>query len=512
MENGHERYKSIFTKPNADDMKLKNNLICLEDFEYYTNNKTYNPMFIRTLANSIYAINHIYEDFKNNPEKINVIFNEMPFGFGEVKNDDNTKTSVLYTTSNEEHFYKSLNDEEFLNDLQIELDGKIQEDFSFKKEGNNLNKTYAGLIYEENAIFNIKNIIKKDFDELPNLIFYINKEKLETINKISKLFHIELIEDNDAVANATIQIEPKIQYWPGIHNNNELVNINLENRRFFGFNELDFAFLNKKYKKIESNRIYYNILKKGEDIDLKKDYAYYIEVKLTFPSEPENEIKKLFKKAKKFFSLYKKKYNLVDLGIILVYDSVESNGNSFCNNFNINFSYDKIDLHIIYLHIGVQVSNMNYLVNKVFKLGDELTETKKALSETKTELAKTNIRLNNLENNYSNFQNSFFSNLINILPDNKDAILSMKEKMKISQNPNKELSLKTVKLYKATTMDNKKIKVPTEDEKTIAKKEEDVTPINIKTNVIINTKNNIENIKSPESGLNSSNFLMGSIS
>lgn len=150
-------------------------------------------MFIRTLANSIYATNCIYEDFKNDQKKINAIFNKMPFGFGEVKNDDNTKISVLYTTSNEEHFYKSLNDEDFLKDLEIELGWKIQEDFSFKKEGKSLNKTYAGLIYEENAIFNIKNTIKKDFEELPNLIFYINKEKLETIDKISELFHFELI-------------------------------------------------------------------------------------------------------------------------------------------------------------------------------------------------------------------------------------------------------------------------------------------------------------------------------
>lgn len=140
----------------------------------------------------------------------------------------------------------------------------------------------------------------------------------------------------------------------------------------------------------------------------------------------------------------------------MVYDSIESNGNNFCNNFNISFSSDKIDFHIIYLYIGVQVSNMNYLVNKIFRLEDKLTETKTELKETKTELTKTNIKLNNLENNFINAQNTFILGLIDILPDKKDAILSMREKMKISQNQNninkkdnEDLCSKTSKIDKA---------------------------------------------------------------
>ena len=488
MNNDFKKYKRIFIEPNINDTTLKNNLICLKDFEYYEN-KTYNPMFMRTLANTIYAINSIYMDCQNNKEKLNHIFNNMPFGFGEIENDDdNMQSPVLYTISNEEHFYKSLNDKDFLSDLENELTGKIQDEFSYRKEGSNLNNAYSGIIYEENVIFNIKNIVKKNFEELPNLIFYIKKEKIETIDKISKLFDFELIHDD--ITNATIQIQPKFPYWSGL-NSIEDRNGNIINKNYYGYNELDFVFLNKQDKIIEPNRMYCNILKKGEDIVLKKDYAYFIEIKLSFPDYPEKQIKQLFKRAKNLYLLYKIKYNLNHLGIILVYDSIESIGNRFCENMNIIFSNQNIDFQIIYLQCGVQVSNMNFLINKISEIEDDLKETKK--------------RLKDLENNSANFQifqNNLFSNLIEIFPDKKEILLSVEENMRNSKNQNNmiknsnEIKPKAIETDEKIEENNNIIISPSENAKLVSQipvKNEVDNLIDIKNNENNDMENNIEN-------------------
>ena len=439
METNYDKYRKIFFEPNTDDMKLKNNLICLRDFEYYEN-ESYNPIFMRALGNSIYAINSIYEDFKNDIEKLEPIFSHMPFGFGKIVKDD-TENIVLYTISNEEHFYKSLNNEDFLNDLENELKGKKQTDFSFRKEGNNFDESYLGIIYGENAMFNIKNIIKSDYEELPNLIFYINSQKIETIDKLSKIFNFELI--NDEITNANIQIQPKVPNWSGIRNVAEENRI-IINKKYYGYNELDFVFLNKKEKIIESNKMYCNILEKDSNIILKKNYAYFVEIKLSFPNDPEKEIKHLFIKAKNLYSLYKRKYNLEYLGIILVYDSIESIGNSFCNNVNINFSKENIDLQIIYLHVAIQVSNMNYLINKISKMEDKLSKMENRFKEKETELTGTTTELTEIKkrlDNLENFQKKLVSKLIHIFPDKKEVLLSLEDDMKNLLNQSNKKNL-----------------------------------------------------------------------
>ena len=456
-------------EPNADYMKLENKLISLEDFEYYENEE-YNPMFMRTLGNSIYAINAIYRDFHDDTETLKSIFSYMPFGFGKLVNDDNKENFVLYTTSNEEHFYKSLNNEDFLEDLKDTLQGKKQIDFSFRKEGKNLDETYSGIIYEENAIFNLKNIIKNEFEELPNLIFYINSHKIGIIDKISKIFDFQLV--NDEITNATIQIQPKMPLWGGISNVTNENNRIIDDKKYFGYNELDFVFLNKKEKEIEYNKIYYNILGNNKNIIFKKNYAYFVEIKLSFPSEPEKVIKHLFKKAKNLFSLYKGKYNMEHLGIILIYDSLESNGNKFCNSFNINFSNKDIDLHIIYLHVTVQVSNMNYLINKISKMEDKLEKTKTELGETKRELGETRSRLSEVDN----FQKLLFSKLIEILPDKKEIFLSVEEELKNMKNQDIKEDIDKINPKEPKTVENN-----------------NENNINISSNTQIPVKNNADN-------------------
>ena len=485
MKNNYLKYRRIFLEPSINDIRLKNNLISLEDFEYYEN-ESYNPIFMRALGNSIYAINAIYMDFQNDTEKLQSIFNYMPFGFGKLVKDDSTENIALYTTSNEEHFYKSLNDEDFLGDLEGPLKGKRQMDFSFRKEGNNLDETYSGIIYEENAIFNLKTIIKNDFEELPNLIFYIKSQKIETINKISKIFNFKLV--NDEITNATVEIQPKIPFWGGI------INIPRENRiidikKYYGYNEMDFVFLNKKEKIIESNKIYYNILERNTNIIFKNNYAYFVEIKLSFPSDPEKVIMNLFQKAKNLFSLYKEKYNLEHLGIVLVYDSVESNGNSFCNNVNINFSNENIDFHIIYLHVTVQVSNMNYLIKKVSKIENKLDKTETELGETRSKLEKTETELNKV----GNFQKLLFSKLLEIFPDKKEILLSVEEELKNMQDQEKKEDIEKINSNSPKTIENKNDIIISSNAQTPIKNEDNNSnKINVENNEN-NMKNNIEN-------------------
>ena len=455
-------------EPNNINMKLKNlknNLISLEDFEYYEN-ENYNPIFMRTLGNSIYAINAIYMDFQNDTETLKSIFSYMPFGFGKLVNDDNTENFVLYTTSSEEHFYKSLNNEDFLEDLKDALKGKRQIEFSLRKEGKNLDETYSGIICEENAIIKIKNIIKNDFEELPNLIFYINSQKIETINKISNIFNFELT--NDEITNATINIQPKMAFWGGIPNitkENRIIDI----KKHYGYNEIDFVFLNQKEKIIEPNKIYCNILEGNNNITFKANYAYFVEIKLSFPSEPEKQIKNLFQKSKNLYSLYKAKYNLEHLGIILIYDSIESYGINFCNDFNINFSNKDIELHIIYLHVTVQVSNMNYLINKISKIEDKLSKV-------------------------DNFQKLLFSKLIEILPDKKEILLSVEEELKNIQNQDIKEDIDKINIKAPKTVENKnetKIIISSNTQIPVKNEGDNSIKINVENNES-NIKNNIE--------------------
>ena len=249
--------------------------------------------------------------------------------------------------------------------------------------------------------------------------------------------------------------------------------------------------INKKDKIIEPNRMYCNILKKGEDIVLKKDYAYFIEIKLSFPDYPEKQIKQLFKRAKNLYLLYKIKYNLNHLGIILVYDSIESIGNRFCENMNIIFSNQNIDFQIIYLQCGVQVSNMNFLINKISEIEDDLKETKK--------------RLKDLENNSANFQifqNNLFSNLIEIFPDKKEILLSVEENMRNSKNQNNmiknsnEIKPKAIETDEKIEENNNIIISPSENAKLVSQipvKNEVDNLIDIKNNENNDMENNIEN-------------------
>ena len=231
MEDIYDKYKKIFLAPNRNGIiNLKDSFIELKDFEYYENQE-YNPMFMRTLANTIYAINSIYMDFQNDIDTMKNIFHYMPFGFGKINKNNNEihiEDIVLYTKSNEENFYKCLNQEDFLIDILNELKGKAQKDFSFRTEGGNINDSYSGIMYEENSIYYFKNMInnKKDLKELPNLIFYINKKRVKTIEKISNIFELEVI--NDTITNSSIQIRPKqqnqiINFWPGIVKKENLI-------------------------------------------------------------------------------------------------------------------------------------------------------------------------------------------------------------------------------------------------------------------------------------------------
>ena len=212
-------------KPNESDIKLKDNFIELKDFEYYKN-KEYNPIFMRTLANSIYTINSIFRDNKDNIEIIKSLFESMPFGFGIIKNEENKNLDiVLYSTTNEEYYYECLNNEDFLIDLKDELKDKVQEDFTFQKEENRNNKTYIGMIYEENIIVNIKNIVNNELKELPNIIYYMNQEKKEKIENIIKIFDIK-----NNVINLNFEIKDEQKPKKKIK------------KEYYGYNQLDLCF------------------------------------------------------------------------------------------------------------------------------------------------------------------------------------------------------------------------------------------------------------------------------
>ncbi len=174
------------------------------------------------------------------------------------------------------------------------------------------------MIYEENIIVNIKNIVNNELKELPNIIFYMNQEKKEKIENIIKIFDIK-----NNVVNLNFEIKDEQKPKKKIK------------KEYYGYNQLDFVFLNKKEQKIESNKIYSNILKKNEIITFKENYVYFIEIKLSFPIDPKEKINKLFQKAKNFYSLYQNKYNLRNMGIILIYDTKESGENNFSKNYQI---------------------------------------------------------------------------------------------------------------------------------------------------------------------------------
>ena len=453
MEDIFQKYKQIFLEPKEAN-RIKNYFIELKDFEYYKNEQ-YNPIFMRVLMNSIYAINSIFFDSNDNLERLKIIFNEMPFGFGLIKTD-NISNLVLYSTSNDENFFKSLNDIDFLVDIIDDLKGKVQEDFTYRTEGQKLNKTYSGLIYEENVILNIKNYLNKDFIELPNLIFYFNEENnSEKIEKIKNIFGLQ--EKNNNIINSIITINLKFSLWNNNNTENESNRNITTNKKYFGYNEIDFVFLAKDKKIIESNRIYKKIFSINTDnnndnidnIIFKKNYAYFVEIKLTFPQDPEEQIKRLFNKAKKFFLLYNDKYNFEKFGIILVYNSIESFGTNFLRNYNIQINNRDIELYILYIHIGVNVSNINLLSNKVFKTEKELEETKKKLEKTNKELEKTNKKLENVKNNNEFFQKLILDSLKKMLPHQKDFIDNIEDLI----NRNKMIS--------ETKDNNEKISTPT---------------------------------------------------
>jgi hypothetical protein len=131
---------------------------------------------------------------------------------------------------------------------------------------------------------------------------------------------------------------------------------------------------------------------------------------------------------------------------------------------------------------------MNYLINKISEIEDELKETKK--------------RLKDLENNSANFQNNLFSNLIEIFPDKKEILLSVEENMRNSKNQNNmiknsnEIKPKAIETDEKIEENNNIIISPSENAKLVSQipvKNEVDNLIDIKNNENNDMENNIEN-------------------
>ena len=305
------------------------------------------------------------------------------------------------------------------------------------------NKVSLGHLYEEsNKIYLLNEIENENYEEFPDIIYYLNEKGVGKLFKDKLLLFPTQYKLKDTKDNGT---------------------------EFSGYNELDICFKIKKDVKIEQNNNFNivklpktNVIKKYNPMDKKliefeKDTIYFVEVKKN-PNDLDNaKIKETINKSKTFLQFYKnnaytgeKDDNIIKYENIFICDNKREN---IVRKFNLYNKSNK-EIKMIYSDKNISLNAITSLNSCIYELNvknnlleknmDSFAKNMTKLEETiKNDKIQKDREINEL--NAKMGSKDFQINDLNTKMENKDnEIKDLNEKMKNKDNQINDFN-KTIK-------------------------------------------------------------------
>ena len=407
--------KYYLTQSIVKPFQLKNDpKLNFYDFEFSENNK-YHPILLRVLINSINIFNKKYDEINNQESNFPIFIQSI---------DSESKSHlILQTTSNADILnYLLIKKIDLFKDLDESIVKKIDLNMEYSSDGDEndsskIHKKYIdGYLFEKNCMNSFISCFNEgDIIILPNIIFYIKKEKAE---KISKIMGITVKNFKD-----------------------EMI------KKYQGYNEIDLLFILKNQYSFKILKNKFNlktaIRKKSKifapDFNFVKDRIYSVEFKLNSFDVKPKLINKVCEKTNILFeSIVNQKYinieNKSNIDFIII--------SNYCADNLANFKPDGItidnNIFMFYADVGINYTSLYMQEEKILKLEEKilnLEQNRKEINNKNEDLEK---KILNLEQNRKEINNK-----------NKDLekkILNLEQNRKEINNKNKDLEEKILNL------------------------------------------------------------------
>ena len=426
--------KYYLTQSIVKPFQLKNDpKLNFYDFEFSENNK-YHPILLRVLINSINIFNKKYDEINNQESNFPIFIQSI---------DSESKSQlILQTTSNADILnYLLIKKIDLFKDLDESIVKKIDLNMEYSSDGDEndspkIHKKYIdGYLFEKNCMNSfISCFNEEDIIILPNIIFYIKKEKAE---KISKIMGITVKNFKD-----------------------EMI------KKYQGYNEIDLLFILKNQYSFKILKNKFNlktaIRKKSKifapDFNFVKDRIYSVEFKLNSFDVKPKLINKVCEKTNILFeSIVNQKYinieNKSNIDFIII--------SNYCADNLANFKPDGItidnNIFMFYADVGINYTSLYMQEEKILKLEEKilnLEQNRKEINNKNKDLEEKILNLNNknkdLEDKILDLNNKFENYLKNQdemekkTKKNNEYLEEGKSKMKTLENKLNEI---TGKLY-----------------------------------------------------------------
>ena len=303
------------------------------------------------------------------------------------------------------------------------------------------NKVSLWHLYEEsNKVYLLNEIENENYEEFPDIIYYLNKKGVE------KLF------------------KDKLLLFPTQY---ELKNTKDDRTEFYGYNEIDICFKIKKDVKIEQNNNFdivklpkTKVIKKYDSMDKKliefeKDTIYFVEVKKN-PNDLDNtKIKETINKSKTFLQFYKNNVYTDEIdNNIIKYENIficDNKRETIVRNFD-SYSKNNEEIKMLYSDKNISLNAITSLNSSIYELNikincleknmDSFVNNMKKLEETiKNNKIKKDEEINELNTKMGS--NDKQINDLNIKMESKDnQIKDLNEQMKSKDSQMNELNKK----------------------------------------------------------------------
>ena len=426
--------KYYLTQSIVKPFQLKNDpKLNFYDFEFSENNK-YHPILLRVLINSINIFNIKYDEINNQESNFPIFIQSI---------DSESKSQlILQTTSNADILnYLLIKKRDLFKDLDESIVKKIDLNMEYSSDGDEndspkIHKKYIdGYLFEKNCMNSFISCFNEgDIIILPNIIFYIKKEKAE---KISKIMGITVKNFKD-----------------------EMI------KKYQGYNEIDMLFILKNQYSFKILKNKFNlktaISKKSKifapEFKFVKDRIYSVEFKLNSFDVKPKLINKVCEKTNILFeSIVNQKYinieNKSNIDFIII--------SNYCADNLANFKTDGItidnNIFMFYADVGINYTSIYIQEEKILKLEEKilnLEENRKEINNKNKDLEEKILNLNNknkdLEEKILDLNNKFENYIKNQdemekkTKKNNEYLEEGKSKMKTLENKLNEI---TGKLY-----------------------------------------------------------------
>jgi hypothetical protein len=421
--------KYYLTQSIVKPFQLKNDpKLNFYDFEFSENNK-YHPILLRVLINSINIFNKKYDEINNQESNFPIFIQSI---------DSESKSQlILQTTSNADILnYLLIKKIDLFKDLDKSIVKKIDLNMEYSSDSNEndsskIHKKYIdGYLFEKNCMNSFISCFNEDdIIILPNIIFYIKKEKAE---KISKIMGITVKNFND----------------------DEMI------KKYQGYNEIDMLFILKNQYSFKILKNKFNlktaIRNKSKifapEFKFVKDRIYSVEFKLnSFDVEPKL-INKVCEKTNILFeSFVNQKYinieNKSNIDFIII--------SNYCADNLANFKTDGItidnNIFMFYADVGINYTSLYIQEEKILKLEEKilnLEENRKEINNKNKDLEKKILNLEQNRKEINNKNKDLEEKILNLNNKNKDLedkILDLNNKFENYLKNQDEMEKKTKK-------------------------------------------------------------------